>query len=174
VGQRVGLCRALAALCGVTGRFRRSRSRAVRFVVWLPAEHWNGMFLARGYSFYGGPMDPVVLAEALRLGYATATTDGGGNGERGASFLLRQREKLVDVGERARHSTVVVAKSLATSYYESAPRAAYFEGCGGAGRQGLKPAQRHPEDFDGIAVGGIAHDTVHFTFAQMWVWEAAH
>lgn len=119
-------------------------------------------------------MDPVDLAEALRLGYATATTDGGGNGERGARFLLRQPEKIIDVGERAWHLTVVLAKTLATAYYGSAPRASYFSGCGGAGRQGLKAAQRYPEDFDAIAVGGIAHDTAHFAFAQMWVWEAAH
>lgn len=171
---RAELFRALPAFCRVTGTIRTSRSSSVRIEVWLPADHWNGKFLARGYSFYGGAMDPVVLAEALRLGYATATTDGGGNGERGASFLLREPEKLVDVGERAWHATVVVAKSLATSFYGSAPRAAYFVGCGGEGRQGLKAAQRYPEDFDAIAVGGIAHDTVHFAFAQMWVWEAAH
>ncbi|MBB6096451.1 feruloyl esterase [Povalibacter uvarum] len=171
---RSELFRGLPAFCRVTGTIRTSDSSSIRFEVWLPAEQWNGKLLARGYSFYGGPMDPAILAEAIRLGYVTATTDGGGNGERGAHFMLRQPEKLIDVGERAWHSTIAATKVLALSLYGSAPRASYFSGCGGAGRQGLKAAQRYPEDFDGIAVGGIAHDTAHFAFAQTWVWEAAH
>jgi len=174
VNDRAELFRALPAFCRVTASIRTSASSSIRVEVWLPAERWNGMFLARGYSFYGGSMDPVVLAGALQLGYATATTDAGGNGERGASFLLHQPERVVDVGERAWHSTASLAKVLASAFYGAAPRASYFTGCGGAGRQGLKAAQRYPADFDGIAVGGIAHDTSHFAFAQMWVWEAAH
>jgi hypothetical protein len=165
----------LPAFCRITGTIATSTSSSIHVEVWLPIEErWNGNFLARGYSFYGGSMDPKVLAEALHAGYATATTDGGGGGERGARFLYRQPQKLIDVGERAWHETVRVSKALAQSFYGRAPRLSYFKGCGGEGRQGLKAAQRYPEDFDAIAVGGIAHDTPHFAFAQMHVWEVAH
>lgn len=166
---------ALLPFCRITGTVATSTSSTIRVEVWLPTEErWNGNFLARGYSFYGGSMDRKVLAEALHAGYATATTDGGGGGERGARFLYRQPQKLIDVGERAWHETVRVSKALAQSFYGRAPRLSYFKGCGGEGRQGLKAAQRYPQDFDAIAVGGIAHDTPRFAFAQMHVWEVAH
>ncbi len=172
--SRAELFRSLPAFCRVTGQITTSPSSSVALDVWLPVSGWNRQFIANGYSFYGGNMDPVLMAEALQGGYASATTDGGGGGVRGASFLLNNPEKLRDVGDRALHGTVVKAKALITAYYSRPAELSYFEGCGGEGRQGLAAAQRYPEDFDGIAVGGLAHDTSHFAFAQVWVWQAAH
>lgn len=171
---RAELFRSLPAFCQVKAQVTTSPSSSVAIEVWLPVNDWNGHYLATGYSFYGGNMDPVLLAEAIKGGYATATTDGGGGGVRGAAFLLNEPEKLRDVGDRAIHEMTVKAKALINAYYGRTPRYSYFEGCGGEGRQGLAAAQRYPEDFDGIAVGGIAHDTSHFAFAQVWVWQAAH
>jgi feruloyl esterase len=172
--DRTALFRSLPAFCQVRADIATSPASSVAVETWLPLAGWNRQFLATGYSFYGGNMDPVLLAEAIKGGYATATTDGGGAGVRGASFLLNQPEKLKDVGDRAIHEMTVHAKALARTFYGSAPESSWFEGCGGEGRQGLAAAQRHPEDFDGIAVGGLAHDTTHFAFAQVWAWQAAH
>jgi feruloyl esterase len=171
---RAELFSSLPAFCQITAQVTTSTTSSVSIETWLPASDWNERFQANGYSFYGGNKDPALLAEALHSGYATATTDGGGGGVRGASFLLDQPEKLRDVGDRAIHEMTLQAKALIEAYYGRAPRYSYFAGCGGEGRQGLAAAQRHPADFDGIAVGGIAHDTSHFAFAQVWVWQAAH
>lgn len=162
----------LPAFCRVAGRIETSSASSIAFEVWLPEAAWNGDFLANGYSFYGAPIDTQRLADAVRRGFATAGTDGGSGGERSASHLLGASEKLVDWGERAWHATTLTAKALIGAYYGRSHRFAYWEGCGGEARQGLKAAQIYPNDFDGIAVGGIAHDTTHFAFAQMWQWEA--
>ncbi len=51
-------------------------------------------------------------------------------------------------------------------------RFVYFNGAGGAGRQGLKAIQRYPQDFDGVVVGGVAADSSHFALANLWAWLA--
>ena len=68
-------------------------------------------------------------------------------------------EKLIDFGYRAVHETTARAKSLVNAYYGNAPRFSYFQGCSAGGRQGLKAAQKFPEDFDGIVAGAPALNT---------------
>jgi hypothetical protein len=69
---------------------------SVKFEVWMPVSNWNGKFLVNGFAFYGGTMAPAPLAGALRLGYATATTDLGGDGTNSAAYLTGHPESLKD------------------------------------------------------------------------------
>jgi feruloyl esterase len=85
---------------------------------------------------------------------------------------LNQPQKLLDWGERAWRETTLKSKALITAYYGRPPRYAYWNGGGGAARQGLKAIQRFPDDYDGVAVGGLAIDPSHFAFAQVAQWQA--
>lgn len=173
--ERAVLFRSLPAFCRVTARVTTSPSSVITIDVWLPASGWNGKFLVNGYAFYGNALNPVPLATALSQGYATATTDNGlppGTPIFDGSFLMGQPERVIDWGERAWHETVVRSKALIAAYYGRSEQRSYFNGAGGAGRQGLKAIQRYPGDFDGVVVGGVAADSTHFALANLWAWLA--
>jgi feruloyl esterase len=163
----------LPGFCEVKGEVRTSRETSIRFEVWLPESTWNRDFRADGFAFFGGTMDPATLASALRDGYATATTDAGGDGTARANFLLNP-ESLTDWNHRAWHETTLKAKDLIRRYYGTPPRFSYWNLTGGATRQGLKNIALYPDDFDGIAVGGVTNYHSRFTFAQMAAWQATH
>ena len=163
-------------VCRVNGSVRTSADSSIRIAVWMP-EQWNEKFLATGYAFFGNAMNPAPLQRTVAAGYATATTDNGlppGMSPQDGSFLRGHPERVIDWGERAWHETVVRAKAIITAYYGRAPRYSYFNGAGGAGRQGLKAVQRFPGDFDGVVVGGVAADSTHFSLANLWAWLAAN
>ena len=58
----------LAAFCQVMGEVETSRESRIRFQVWLPETTWNQKFRSDGFAFFGGTMDPAVLAAAVREG----------------------------------------------------------------------------------------------------------
>jgi feruloyl esterase len=97
------------------------------------------------------------LADGLRRGYATASTDTGHEGSSG-DFALGQPEKVIDFGYRAVHEMTLAARQLIRDYYGKAEQHAYWVGCSAGGRQGLQSAQRYPEDYDGIVAGAPALD----------------
>ena len=53
----------------------------------------------------------------------------------------------------------VKSKAIIQAFYGSAPRLSYWNGCSTGGRQGLKEAQKFPDDFDGIIAGAPANRT---------------
>ena len=128
--------------------------------VWLPDMDWNGKFEEVGNGGFNGNIVYPAMAAALQEGYATASTDGGHKGG-SASFALGHPEKIVDFGYRGIHETALKAKSLIGAYYGRSPRLSYWNGCSTGGRQGLKEAQRFPEDFDGIVAGAPANYETH-------------
>ena len=164
----------LPAFCRVRGTIRTSGTSSVRFEVWMPVSGWNGNFLSNGFAFYGGTMNPGPLANAIRRGYATATTDLGGDGTPSAAYLTGHPEALADWNERGWHETTLTAKALIAAFYGSPPKVSYWEACGGGTRQGLKAIARFPADYDALAGGGLSNGTTFFTFAQIWQWEATH
>jgi len=173
--ERADLFRSLPAFCRVTARVSTSPSSGITVETWLPVANWNGKVLVNGYAFYGNKLNPVPLATVLKQGYATATTDNGLPESAtifDGSFLRGNPEGVTDWGERAWHEAVVKSKALITAYYGKPATKAYFNGAGGAGRQGLKAVQRYPEDFDGVVVGGVAADSTHFALANLWAWLA--
>ncbi|MGE0593219.1 MAG: tannase/feruloyl esterase family alpha/beta hydrolase [Vicinamibacterales bacterium] len=163
----------LPGFCEVKGEVQTSSATSIRFEAWLPETTWNQDFRADGFAFFGGTMDPATLAAAVRDGYATATTDAGGDGTARAAFLLNP-EALTDWNHRAWHETTVKAKDLMRRYYGGPPRFSYWNLTGGATRQGLKNIALYPEDYDGIAAGGVTNHHSRFTFAQMAAWQATH
>jgi feruloyl esterase len=149
----------LPAFCRVAGSIRPTTDSDIRFEVWLPAEGWNGKFQGIGNGGFAGSISYGGLAEALRHGYASASTDTGHSGGGGidASWALHHPEKIIDFGHRAIHETTVQGKAITTAFYGSPVKRAYFNSCSNGGRQALMEAQRYPDDYDGIIAGAPAN-----------------
>src|SRR5206468_5385715 len=103
-------------------------------------------------------------------GYATTSTDTGHAGNPGSgAFVLGHPEKLVDFAWRSEHEMTVAAKAIIEAFYGTRPRRAYWEGCSTGGRQGLKEAQRFPDDYDGIIAGAPANPFSLISTANLYV-----
>ena len=156
----------LPPLCRVAGSIKPSSDSDIRFEVWLPHSGWNGKFQGIGNGGYAGIISFAGLADAVKNGYATASTDTGhedvGNS---AKWALNHPEKIVDFGYRAVHETADTAKSLIRAFYGEAPKRSYFNSCSNGGRQALMEAQRYPADYDGIIAGAPANYWTHLMSA---------
>jgi feruloyl esterase len=146
----------LPAFC----RVQLTVAPAIKIEVWMPATGWNGNFEGVGGGGFAGVIAYPALANALKEGYATASTDTGHEGNN-AEFALGHPDLLVDFGYRAIHEMTVKAKALVEKFYSAPPRLSFFNGCSTGGRQGLTEAQRFPEDYNGIIAGAPANDWSH-------------
>ncbi|OFW17165.1 MAG: hypothetical protein A3H29_01225 [Acidobacteria bacterium RIFCSPLOWO2_02_FULL_67_21] len=158
LGRAAAALQNLPAFCRVEMTIAPTPDSDITVEVWMPASGWNGKFLAVGNGGWAGSLNTAGLAAGIRRGYATASTDTGhtaGAGGGGGPWM-QNREKRVDFGYRAVHETAEKGKAVVRTFYGSAARLAYFDGCSGGGRQGLKAAQRFPADFDGIVAGAPA------------------
>ncbi|MCU1328982.1 MAG: tannase/feruloyl esterase family alpha/beta hydrolase [Bryobacterales bacterium] len=150
----------LPAFCRVSGSLHPTTDSDIRFEVWLPASGWNGKFQGVGNGGFAGTIGYGGLVDAVKHGYATASTDTG-HSERvntNAAWALGHPEKVIDFGYRAVHETAVTAKALIRAFYGEGPKRSYFSSCSNGGRQALMEAQRFPEDYDGIIAGAPAYD----------------
>src|ERR1051325_9542323 len=156
-----------ATHCRVSLTLRPSADSEIKSEVWLPATAaWNRKFLMEGGGGFVGNINTGGMTNAVREGYATASTDTGHTGGSG-SFALGHPEKIIDFAFRAVHETAVKAKALIAAYYGRGPRLSYWEGCSTGGRQGLMSAQRYPEDFDGIIAGAFAYNQIYISAWRM-------
>jgi feruloyl esterase len=146
----------LPAFCRVVATARPTADSTIGIEVWLPASGWNGKFLAVGSGGWGGAISYDALGDALKRGYATASTDDGHRGG-GAEFVVGHAEKLIDFAYRAEHEMTVRAKALIKGFYEREARLSYWSGCSGGGREGLLQAVRYPNEFDGVIAGDPAN-----------------
>lgn len=163
----------LPAFCRVTATARPSQDSEIKIEVWMPASGWNGKFLGVGNGGWAGTINYAGLAQGLRSGYATASTDTGHSGNGGdASFALGHPEKLIDLGYRSVHVMTVQAKAIVSGFYGNGPRVSYWNGCSTGGKQGLTEAQRFPDDYNGIVAGAPANYWTHLMFGAMWPAEA--
>ena len=144
----------LPTFCRVAATLTPSADSDIKVEVWLPTSGWNGKFQSVGNGGWNGNIDFNALANGVRRGYATASTDTGHQG--GGGPWMQNREKLIDYGYRAVHEMTVTGKAITAAYYGNPARLSYFTGCSAGGRQGLMAAQRYPEDFDGIVAGAPA------------------
>jgi feruloyl esterase len=161
---------ALPAFCRVAATLTPTSDSDIKVEVWLPASGWNGKFQAVGNGGWAGSISYPAMGQALRRGYATASTDTGHTGGRG-TFVLGHPEKLVDYSWRSIHEMTVESKAIIAAFYGNAPRLSYWNGCSTGGRQALTEAQRFPNDFDGIIAGAPGNYRTHHAFSQLW---AAH
>ena len=173
-----------------------STSPGIGIEIWLPrAERWNGRLHVMGGGGWAGGPQASLTELALRSagvpgspaetagveGAVTATTDAGhafavkgavnpagGNGSFG--MLPNGRINTVlwrDFSERGIHEMTVKTKALVRTFYGRDARYAYWDGFSTGGRQGLKEAQAHPQDFDGILVGAPAINWTRFITAEL-------
>jgi len=157
----------LPAFCRVAAALRPTSDSDIKIEVWLPASGWNRKFQAVGNGGWAGSISYTAMGQALRRGYATASTDTGHTGG-SASFALGHHEKLIDFGYRAVHEMTLKSKLVIAAFYGEAARLHYWNGCSTGGRQALKEAQRYPADFDGIIAGAPANFRTHLQIGQIW------
>jgi feruloyl esterase len=172
--------RHLPAFCRVAATLRPSTDSDIRIEVWMPLANWNQKFQAVGNGGFAGSITYTSgsggiergMAEALKRGYATASTDTGHPASAGAAFLGHP-EKLTDFGYRAVHEMTLAAKAIIDRFYGSGPKLSYWNGCSTGGRQGLVEAQRFPADYDGIIAGAPAIPLTRLAAWNVYVGQAA-
>lgn len=165
---RGGAAAPLPAYCRVAATLTPSSDSHIEMELWLPADDWNGKFLAVGNGGWAGAISFDAMADGLRRGYATASNDTGHKGAN-AAFAIGHPEKLIDFGYRAMHEMAVHSKAIIQRFYARAPRLSYYQGCSTGGRQGLMAAQRFPDDFDAIVAGAPVYNMVHLNVSQVGV-----
>jgi len=163
----------LPAFCRVALRIAPSSDSDIRSEIWLPVSGWNGKFLQAGNGAWGGSIQYGALGDALRRGYAAASTDTGHVGT-DASFAMGHPEKLIDFGYRSVHETAAQGKATVATLYGVRPRLSYFNGCSGGGRMSFMEAQRFPDDFDGIIAGAPGYNRTDVAFQTLGMAQATH
>jgi len=160
-------------VCRVTTTLRPSPDSEIKIEVWMPEFGWNGKLQSVGNGAWAGTISYPAMTNAVKAGYAAASTDTGHTGNN-PNFIPGHPEKVVDFGYRAVHEMTVAAKSIIGAYYGSGPKLAYWNGCSTGGRQALTEAQRYPADYDGILAGAPAINASHLQGAQVWSAQAVH
>ena len=148
----------LPEFCRVAATLKPTSDSDIKVEFWLPASGWNRKLEAVGNGGWAGVISYSAMAEAVRAGYASVSTDTGHVGGSG-SFALEHPERLIDFGWRSEHEMTVKAKAVIQAFYGSGPRLSYWNGCSTGGRQGLKEAQKFPDDYEGIIAGAPANRT---------------
>src|ERR1700730_13412490 len=154
----------LSEFCRVAATLKPTSDSDIKVEVWPPAKGWNGKSHGVGNGGWAGVISYSSMADAIRAGYASASTDTGHVGGRG-TFALDHPEKLIDFGWRSEHEMTVKAKAVIKAFYGSAPKRSYWNGCSTGGRQGLKEAQQFPDDYDALIAGATANRTA----ISLWI-----
>ncbi|HEY3042950.1 MAG TPA: tannase/feruloyl esterase family alpha/beta hydrolase, partial [Vicinamibacterales bacterium] len=95
----------LPEFCRVVATLAPSSDSHIEMELWLPAQNWNGKFLAVGNGGWAGNIVTDAIATGLSRGYAAASNDTG-HQDAGAAFATRP-EKVIDFGYRAMHEMTV-------------------------------------------------------------------
>ncbi|MFI5711129.1 tannase/feruloyl esterase family alpha/beta hydrolase [Kribbella sp. NPDC051620] len=146
----------------------------VKTVVWLPKTGWNGRFQALGGSAYQAGEFGIPWVNAVKAGYAVASTDAGvGPSPFTADAWALKDGKvnqalLLNFASRSLHDLATVGKAVTNQYYGHAANYSYWTGCSTGGRQGYIEAQQHPDDFDGILAQSPAVNWDRWGVAAIW------
>ncbi|KAF9882456.1 feruloyl esterase b precursor [Colletotrichum karsti] len=155
----------LPALCAATINVTSSSTSSYTFGLFLP-ETWNQRFLAVGNGGFSGGINWYAMGTGVKYGFATISTSTGHNStSQDMSWALNNNETKADWAGRSLHGSTVLAKKIVEGFYGNAANKSYYSGCSTGGRQGVKSAQAHPEDFDGILAGAPAWMS---TSQQLW------
>jgi feruloyl esterase len=112
---------------------------------------------------------------AIADGYSTAGTNGGhsiyANSPDGWGHVSPGNinwHLLQDFASVALNELSIIGKQITTSFYGTAPKRSYWNGCSTGGRQGLMLAQRFPDAFDGIVAIAPAINWARLLVGAMW------
>jgi len=168
----------LPAFCRVIASVKADADSDIGVEIWLPAEHWAGVFHGNGNGGFGGSLAAgyAGMEEGVRRGYASAVTDTGTapatslNGDP----LIGHPRKWKDWGMLSTHVMTVTGKAMVKAFYGTDARHAYYTGCSTGGQQGLIEAQYYPRDYDGILVGAPVIDRTWGHAMAVWDWQSAN
>jgi feruloyl esterase len=147
----------LPSFCRVTaGIATPGAPEPINIEVWLPLQGWNGKFEHMGNHGFAGEIEYADMGPELLKGYAVAATDTGHAGG-SATAWMQNEVQILNYGFRGIHEATVASKAIITAAFGQEPRFSYFNGCSTGGKEGLMEAQRYPDDYDGINVGGSAN-----------------
>jgi feruloyl esterase len=170
-GAQADTFKRLPALCRVAATLTPSSDSDIKLEVWLPLAGWNEKYEAVGNGAWGGSISYSEMAEGLKRGYATSSTDTGHAGA-GADWAIGHPEKVTDYAYRSEHEMAVTAKAVVAAFYGRAPKLSYFSGCSTGGRQALVEAERYPSDFNGIIAGAAANPKAGLDAWRVWIAQA--
>jgi hypothetical protein len=150
-----------------------SGSSSVHIEAWLPDSRNEWLITTAGGGL-GGCRDYATMRVSAPLDFASFGMNGGHNGSSYDAFL-RKSEVIRDVGERAMHVQVEVAKEVVKQYYAHKTAYSYYVGCSTGVRQGLSSETLYPHNFDGMLVGAPGVEWVcivghWYTQAQRYGW----
>jgi hypothetical protein len=138
----------------------------------LPLTGWNGVFLGIGGGGYSAG-NPANLAPVSAKGYSAVSTDAGHTPNTTLSAdaspwaLISpgnvNQYLLLDFARQSYHDMTIIGKAVTQSFYGSAAKHSYWQGCSTGGRQGLVMAQYYPDDYDGIVANAPAIQWNDFT-----------
>jgi pimeloyl-ACP methyl ester carboxylesterase len=168
------------AHCAVTGQIASrvgsdGKTYAIGFELRLPQQGYDDRLFFQG----GGGTDGVITpaygdlintsgTNALTLGYAVVSTDGGhATGSNDVSFGLDPQARI-DYGYNAVGQVTRVAKKIVETFYGNKPRRSYFVGCSNGGRQAMVAAARFADEFDGILAVDPGFNLPKAALAQAW------
>lgn len=165
-----------------------STSAGIGIEIWLPsAAKWNGRIHVKGNGGWAGGVHGSTTAlagtgtdsagntsqAAMVEGAVSSSSDTGhANTANAGSFAMNPDGTIntalwKDYSERSLHETAVKTKALTQAFYGKPATRAYWNGFSTGGRQGLKLAQVHPGDFDGILAGAPAINWTRFSAGHM-------
>ncbi len=126
----------------------------VHFRVQLPEKSlWNGRYYFMGLGGSAGSMPPAP-PKILGSGFVVAVTDTGHQGHLLDWSFMSHQVQALDPIHRGGHVATVAGQTIAKAYYGVDKLWRYHLGCSGGGRMGTMAIRHHPEDYDGVMVGG--------------------
>ncbi len=156
----------LPEYCKVAATLTPRPDSEIKLEVWLPTSQWNGYYHTAANGGWAGQIDTRGQTAAVKLGFATASTDTGHTGDAGEWCF--NKDKLLDFGGRAIHETTVFAKKITQLFYGKAPKASFMSGCSLGGQQTMKAIMDYPDDFDGVVAGSPHMFMTAYNAAQVW------
>lgn len=166
------------AFCRVVARVRSEPGSDIGVELWLPAQGWTGVFHGNGSGGFAGTfaLGYSGMAEGLRRGFATATTDAGTAPATPleGDALIGQPRKWRDWGRLSTHVMTITGKALTKAFYGREARKSYYTGCSTGGQMGLIEALYYPQDYDGILVGAPVINRTWGHAAVLWNYAAAN
>lgn len=166
------------SFCRVVARVRSAPGSDIGVEIWLPLEGWTGVFHGNGSGGFAGTFTTGYsgMADGLRRGFATATTDAGTvpASPLEGDALVGQPRKWRDWARLSTHVMTETGKAITRAFYGRAATRAYYTGCSTGGQQGLIESLYYPKDYDGILVGAPVINRTWGHAAVLWNYAAAN